>query len=569
MESRLLTLSQNKLQSVALHAPSLGPRIFMPHLSVNLLNLPCIIYLDNLDSLIDAQAPAGVLVATESPEDTFFSTLEKFINELCCLYEDNDRTSGFSQQSAPVIVASTGKLQSFRPKTLSLFPLVIPCPPAPSLDRILEYFSSPTDPCSMIPTHDAKADLLRWLRKNNVYSPSLVAEVWRGLMKEVIARESGEHWLNEVGLGADQPLPSSNCSSSLSLLPQDLVEWVSKGGSTLMGMAGEGKAAKGVGGADVAPVTWSQVGGLEAVKKELRDLLDLPLAHPHLFPPQAPRRRGVLLYGPPGTGKTLVAKALATESGRAFLSVKGPELLDSYVGESEGNVRKIFAQASSLAPSLLFLDEIDALAPRRSSNGAGGGGGVMDRMVAQILGEMDRAHEGVVVVGATNRPDLLDPALLRGGRLDRAVYMGGLKGVDEKKAVLEAQLRGVSVSRDVNLCEVAQSLPEGVTGAQIGGVTSRAVMRAVHKKVEQLKRQATEFYNISVENVKDNGHRDTSANEVDDDDRILKHYLATLADDGLVVSVEMVDFIEEAKHVVPPAYSEGTYDWMRKEGETC
>lgn len=242
-------------------------------------------------------------------------------------------------------------------------------------------------------------------------------------------------------------------------------------------------------------------------------------------------------------------------------------------------MRKIFAQASSLAPSLLFLDEIDALAPRRSSNGAGGGGGVMDRMVAQILGEMDRAHEGVVVVGATNRPDLLDPALLRGGRLDRAVFMGGLKGEADKKDVLEAQLRGVVLRKDVDLLEVARCLPEGVTGAQIGGVSSRAVMRAVHNKIEQLKRQAKDFFvsketnNVSTAKMDRFGKEERDGSSLNTDgesegDMVLKRYLSTLTDDELIVALDMIDLVEEAKLVVPPAYSEGMYDWRRKENDT-
>ncbi|EIE24751.1 AAA-domain-containing protein, partial [Coccomyxa subellipsoidea C-169] len=174
----------------------------------------------------------------------------------------------------------------------------------------------------------------------------------------------------------------------------------------------------------VPNVQWEDVGGLEDVKAAILETVDLPLRHPQLFTQGLRRRSGVLLYGPPGTGKTLMAKAVATECSLNFLSVKGPELINMYIGESERQVREVFARARRARPCVLFFDELDSLAPAR---GAGAdSGGVMDRVVAQLLAEIDGVQgadgsssgssQDIFVIGATNRPDLLDRALMRPGR---------------------------------------------------------------------------------------------------------------------------------------------------------
>ena len=170
----------------------------------------------------------------------------------------------------------------------------------------------------------------------------------------------------------------------------------------------------------IPKVTWDDVGGLQNVKKDILDTIQLPLEHPELFASGMKKRSGILLFGPPGTGKTLVAKAIATTLSLNFLSVKGPELLNMYVGESEANVRRVFQRARDARPCVVFFDELDSVAPKRGAKGDSGG--VMDRIVSQILAELDGVGDGnnsagdVFVIGATNRPDLLDPALLRPGR---------------------------------------------------------------------------------------------------------------------------------------------------------
>jgi transitional endoplasmic reticulum ATPase len=186
---------------------------------------------------------------------------------------------------------------------------------------------------------------------------------------------------------------------------------------------------------EVSHVKWDTVGGLEEAKTEVREAIEYPLTNRQKFedlgiePP-----RGILLYGPPGTGKTLIAKAVASESGANFIPVRGPQLLSKWVGESERAVREVFKKARQVAPSIIFFDEIDALAPSR---GTSSDSHVIDNVLNQILTEMDGLEElkDVVVMGATNRPDIVDPALLRAGRFDRLVYIGEPTFEDRKKII--------------------------------------------------------------------------------------------------------------------------------------
>ncbi|MEM0223094.1 MAG: CDC48 family AAA ATPase, partial [Thermofilum sp.] len=201
---------------------------------------------------------------------------------------------------------------------------------------------------------------------------------------------------------------------------------------------------------EVPTVRWDDIGGLEDVKQQLREAVEWPLKHPEAYerlgidPP-----KGILLYGPPGTGKTLLAKAVATESEANFVSIKGPEVYSKWVGESERAIRELFRKARQVAPSVVFIDEIDALAPVRGLVTADSG--VTERVVSQLLTEMDGLErlEGVVVIGATNRPDILDPALLRPGRFDRLIYV---PPPDEKARfeILKVHTRRMPLAEDVN-----------------------------------------------------------------------------------------------------------------------
>uniref|UniRef100_A0A8C0EYM4 Peroxisomal ATPase PEX6 n=1 Tax=Bubo bubo TaxID=30461 RepID=A0A8C0EYM4_BUBBB len=238
-----------------------------------------------------------------------------------------------------------------------------------------------------------------------------------------------------------------------------------------------------VGAPKIPSVSWQDVGGLQEVKKEILDTIQLPLEHPELLS-LGLCRSGLLLYGPPGTGKTLLAKAVATTCAMTFLSVKGPELINMYVGQSEENVRNVFTRARAAAPCIIFFDELDSLAPSRGRSGDSGG--VMDRVVSQLLAELDGLHSTreVFVIGATNRPDLLDPALLRPGRFDKLVYVGINEDRESQLQVLSAVTRKFKLDPCVNLTTILEKCPAQLTGADIYALCSDAMMCAVKRKVE-------------------------------------------------------------------------------------
>ncbi|KFU95208.1 Peroxisome assembly factor 2, partial [Chaetura pelagica] len=238
-----------------------------------------------------------------------------------------------------------------------------------------------------------------------------------------------------------------------------------------------------VGAPKIPSVSWQDVGGLQEVKKEILDTIQLPLEHPELLS-LGLCRSGLLLYGPPGTGKTLLAKAVATTCALTFLSVKGPELINMYVGQSEENVRNVFARARAAAPCIIFFDELDSLAPSRGWSGDSGG--VMDRVVSQLLAELDGLHSTgeLFVIGATNRPDLLDPALLRPGRFDKLVYVGINEDRESQLQVLSAITRKFKLDPSVNLTTILEKCPAQLTGADIYALCSDTMMCAVKRKVE-------------------------------------------------------------------------------------
>jgi transitional endoplasmic reticulum ATPase len=231
---------------------------------------------------------------------------------------------------------------------------------------------------------------------------------------------------------------------------------------------------------EVADVTWAEVGGMESVKAALAEAVEWPLRYaPILARAGAQPAKGILVTGPPGSGKTLLAKATATESGVNFISVKGPELLSKWVGESEKGVREVFKKARQAAPCIVFLDEIDALAPRR-----GGGGGeshVSERVVSQLLTELDGIEElrGVTILAATNRPDIIDPALLRPGRFDVQVEIP-LPDAVTRRAILEVHLRRCPLASGVDIGALAAKT-EGFVGADLAGMCREATMSAVRR----------------------------------------------------------------------------------------
>ncbi|WP_181691897.1 CDC48 family AAA ATPase [Natronomonas sp. LN261] len=236
---------------------------------------------------------------------------------------------------------------------------------------------------------------------------------------------------------------------------------------------------------EVPDTTWASVGGLADTKERLRETIQWPLEYPEVFEAMdMEAAKGVLLYGPPGTGKTLMAKAIANEANSNFISIKGPELLNKYVGESEKGVREVFEKARSNAPTVVFFDEIDSIAGERGRSM--GDSGVGERVVSQLLTELDGLEdlEDVVVIATTNRPDLIDPALLRPGRLDRHVHVP-VPDEDARRAILDVHTRNKPLADDVDLDELAADT-DGYVGADIEAVAREASMAATREFVRSV-----------------------------------------------------------------------------------
>lgn len=234
---------------------------------------------------------------------------------------------------------------------------------------------------------------------------------------------------------------------------------------------------------EVPDVRWEDVGGLEDIKEELKEAVEWPLKYPAIFKEASTHPpKGILLHGDPGTGKTLLAKAVASQTGVNFISVKGPSLISKFIGESEKSIRDVFKTAKQAAPTLLFFDEIDALVPKRSL--ANTGAHVTDRVISQFLAEMDGIEElkGVVVLAATNRLDLVDSALLRSGRFDLLLK---LPKPDQKsrEEIFKIQTKDKPLAKDVDLKKLAVET-EGKTGAEIGFICQRASLLAIREFIE-------------------------------------------------------------------------------------
>ncbi len=233
----------------------------------------------------------------------------------------------------------------------------------------------------------------------------------------------------------------------------------------------------------VPEVTYEDIGGLKDVIETVREMIELPIKHPEIFrklgikPP-----KGILFYGPPGTGKTLLAKAIAHETNSRFYSINGPEIMSKYYGESEENLRNIFKEAEENAPAIIFIDEIDAIAPKREETK----GEVERRIVSQLLTLMDglKTKGHVVVIGATNRPNALDPALRRPGRFDREVEIG-MPNREGRKEILQIHTRGMPLDKDVDLDELAD-VTHGFTGADLENLCREAAMHALKRVIPQI-----------------------------------------------------------------------------------
>ncbi len=237
---------------------------------------------------------------------------------------------------------------------------------------------------------------------------------------------------------------------------------------------------------EVPDVNWEDIGGLKDVKQELQEAVEWPLKYHELFiHSDATPPKGILMYGPPGTGKTLMAKAAAHESEANFISIKGPELLSKWVGESEKGVREVFRKARQAAPCIVFFDEIDAIAPTRGSLGSDSH--VTERVISQLLTEMDGLEvlSNVIIIAATNRPDIIDAALLRPGRFDRLLYVPP-PDKEARMQILKIHTLKKPLADDVNIETVANQT-EGYTGADIAALASAAVMLALREHIDKYK----------------------------------------------------------------------------------
>ncbi|MBD3284658.1 AAA family ATPase, partial [Candidatus Uhrbacteria bacterium] len=257
---------------------------------------------------------------------------------------------------------------------------------------------------------------------------------------------------------------------------------------------------------EVPNIDWTDIGGLEQVKQQLKESIEWSIKYPQLFkdtgisPP-----KGVLLYGPPGCGKTLLAKAVAKESGVNFISIKGPELLNKYVGESERGIRKVFNRARQVAPSIIFFDELDSLVPKR---GKDFGSDVTEKVVAQLLAEIDGVSslKNVMAIGSTNRPDLIDDALMRPGRLDKIIYVP-YPDDESRKEILKVHTKEMLLDNSVKIDELVGHTG-CFTGADIAALCREAGMNSIREainsdlKTPKAKKVTLEHFKEALKQVK-------------------------------------------------------------------
>ncbi|XP_014661596.1 PREDICTED: spermatogenesis-associated protein 5-like [Priapulus caudatus] len=409
-------------------------------------NTPSVIFVDDIEALCPRRDGRG----TQSQQETrVVSTLLSLMDNLGSL------------ENPVVVLAATNKPE-----------LLDPALRRPGrLDREMEI---------PVPTATDRADILCKLLYNmrtdlstaDVASIADVAHGYVGADLAAVCREAGMHALRRCRRIPVDAVDSDGHVAEASLLLADM----------LYGIKAVKPSAMREVMLEVPKVLWTDIGGQHELKHKLKQAIEWPLKHPAAFqrmginPP-----RGVLMYGPPGCSKTMTAKALATESGLNFIAVKGPELFSKWVGESEQAVREVFRKARAAAPSIVFFDEIDALAVARG--GSGGGHNVGERVLAQLLTEMDgvEALQNVIVVAATNRPDMIDKALLRPGRLDRVVYVS-LPDVEAREEIFRIQFRRMPIAEDVRVEELAKNT-HGYSGAEIVSVCQEAALASLEESL--------------------------------------------------------------------------------------
>ena len=299
---------------------------------------------------------------------------------------------------------------------------------------------------------------------------------------------------------------------------------------------------------EVPNVSWDDIGGLEDVKQTLQEMILYPLEHPDKFLKFGMNpSRGILFYGPPGCGKTLLAKAIASECSSNFISIKGPELLTMWFGESEANVREVFDKARQSAPCVLFFDELDSIGISRGGGGGGGGSEASDRVINQLLTEMDGigAKKGVFTIGATNRPDILDDAILRPGRLDQLVYIP-LPDLKSRMSILQSIFRKTPIDQSVNL-EFVAKMCDKYSGADLKELSNQICKCAIKESIEA---------EIQKKTLKEGG-RDDDIDMVEDPVPTLtrRHFEFGLANSRISVGESDLTRYEEFKRKFDPSFA--------------
>ena len=411
---------------------------------------PAIVFMDELDSIAPKREEAGGDVE------------RRVVAQLLSLMD------GLEERGEVVVIGATNRVDAIDPALRR----------GGRFDREIEVG---------VPDRDGRKEILQVHTRNMPLADAIDLDAYAenthgfvGADLESLAKESAMHALRRIRpqLDLESDEIDADVLNSIQVTENDLKQ-------ALKGI--EPSALREV-FVEVPDVTWDEVGGLETTKERLRETIQWPLEYPEVFDQlDMAAAKGVLMYGPPGTGKTLLAKAVANESESNFISIKGPELLNKFVGESEKGVREVFSKAREKAPTIVFFDEIDSIATER-----GGGttdSGVGERVVSQLLTELDglEALEDVVVIATTNRPDLIDSALLRPGRLDRHVHVP-VPDEDARRKILDVHTDHKPLADDVDLAAIARRT-DGYVGADLEAVAREASMSASREFIGSVTRE--------------------------------------------------------------------------------
>ncbi|WP_435143429.1 CDC48 family AAA ATPase [Halobaculum sp. P14] len=423
-------------------------------------NAPAIIFMDELDSIAPKREEAGGDVE------------RRVVAQLLSLMD------GLEERGEVVVIGATNRVDAIDPALRR----------GGRFDREIEIG---------VPDRDGRKEILQVHTRNMPLTDDVDLDAYAesthgfvGADLESLAKEAGMNALRRIRpqLDLDEEEVDAEILDSIKVTDEDVKE----------AMKGIEPSALREVFVEVPDVTWEDVGGLGETKERLRETIQWPLDYPEVFEAMdMESAKGVLMYGPPGTGKTLLAKAVANESESNFISVKGPELLNKYVGESEKGVREVFSKARENAPTIIFFDEIDAIATERGQNT--GDSGVGERVVSQLLTELDGLEtlEDVVVIATTNRPDLIDSALLRPGRLDRHVHVP-VPDEEARRKIFAVHTQHKPLADDVDLDKLARKT-EGYVGADIEAVCREASMNASREFIQSV---SPEEVDESIGNVR-------------------------------------------------------------------